>query len=346
MLKLRKIMPGSRVAILAPSSGAAEAFPGLYHLGLKNIAHFLGLVPIEFPTTAMSNRELYKNPKSRAEDINTAFADDSIDAIFCTIGGYDSVRILEYLDKDIILANPKAIMGFSDATTFLTLLNQWGLPTLYGPSVMAGIAQLDYLPDEALSHLKTMLFDCPAPYTYVPYDEFTHGYKDWSDENSLGQLDEMFPNVGQIFMLSDAPAEGPLWGGCIEVLQSDLNGTRYWPAPEFFDKKILFLETSQEKPTPMQVGYMVRKLATQGILNRINGLLLGRPKDYTPREALLMTDIVLDIFQLEINRTDIPVVFNADFGHTDPKHVLPIGCKLKIEPKEKRLTLMESPFED
>ena len=345
MLKLRKIKPGSRVAIIAPSSGAAEAFPGMLNLGLKNITHFLDLTPVVFPTAKMSSHSLYLNPKKRAEDINAAFADDSIDAIFCTIGGYDSVRILEYLDKDIILANPKAIMGFSDASTFLTLLNQWGLPTLYGPSVMAGIAQLDYLPDEALAHLKTILFKCPVPYAYVPFDEFTHSYKDWADETALGQLGEMLPNIGPIYMLSDTPAEGPLWGGCLDVLSPILNGTSYWPALSFFDGKILFLETSEDKPTPMQVGYMVRNLATQGILNRISGLLFGRPKDYTQREALQMTDIVLDIFEKEIARTDIPVVFNTDFGHTDPKHILPIGCRLKIEPKEKRLTLMESPFE-
>ncbi|MEX1308505.1 MAG: S66 peptidase family protein, partial [Eubacteriales bacterium] len=281
MLKLPKIKPGSRVAVVAPSSGTAEAFPGIYNLGVKNIIHFLGLVPVAFPTATMSSRDLYLNPKKRAEDINAAFADETIDAIFYTIGGYESVRILEYLNKEVIMANPKTVMGFSDATAFLTLLNQWGMPALYGPSVMAGIAQLDYLPDEALTHLKTMLFECPVPYTYEPYDEFTHSYKDWSDESVLGQLGEMHTNTGPLYMLGETPTEGQLWGGCIEVLHHDLNGTRYWPGPDFFDGKILFLETSEDKPTPMQVGYMVRNLASQGILSRISGLLFGRPKDYT-----------------------------------------------------------------
>ena len=333
------------MAIIAPSSGAAEAYPGIYQLGLKNIAHFLGLTPVAFPTTALSTEALYLDPKKRAEDINAAFSDDTIDAIFCTTGGYESVRILDFLDKETILAHPKAIMGFSDATTFLTLLNQWGLPTLYGPSVMAGLAQLDYLPDEALAHLKAMLFDGTVPYTYLPYDEFTHGYKDWVDETTLGQLEEMYTNVGPMFTLSEAPTQGELFGGCIEIFALMLNGTRFWPNPEFFDGKILFFETSEDKPSPADVGYMMRNFATQGILNRINGLVFGRPVDYTPREALTMTEIVLDIFEKEIGRTDIPVVFNADFGHTDPKHVLPIGCQLKIDPVSKTLILLESPFQ-
>ncbi len=344
MLKLKKIHPNSRVAIIAPSSGLAEAFPGIYQLGLKNITHFLGLTPVPFPSATLSSRMLYENPRLRAEDINAAFADDSIDAVITTIGGYESVRILEFLDKDVILSHPKAIMGFSDATAFLTLINQWGLPTLYGPSVMAGIAQIDYLADDALTHLKAMLFGPTVPYTYTPYEVFSHGYKDWADKATLGQLTPLLPSIGLVFTLGENPAEGALWGGCLEVLHQTLNGTRYWPEPEFFDGKILFLETSEEKPTPAQVGYMVRNMATQGILNRIDGLLFGRPKDYTEAEELELTDIVLDIFRVELNYTDIPVVFNVDFGHTDPKHVLPLGCRLRIDPKEKRLILLESPF--
>ena len=50
-----------------------------------------------------------------------AFADDSIDGIVSTIGGTDSIRILPYLDLQVIRDHPKVFMGFSD-TTILRML--------------------------------------------------------------------------------------------------------------------------------------------------------------------------------------------------------------------------------
>lgn len=52
-----------------------------------------------------------KNPKLRADDINNAFADDSIDGIITSIGGYESVRILQYLNTDMITKKSKVYYG-------------------------------------------------------------------------------------------------------------------------------------------------------------------------------------------------------------------------------------------
>ena len=118
MIKPKKIRPGSRIAIISPSNGLPFLFSGIYELGLKNLKEIFGFEIVEMPTARMSPDELYKNPKLRAEDVNHAFADNSIDGIITSIGGYESVRILKYLDIDVIKKNPKLIMGFSDATTF------------------------------------------------------------------------------------------------------------------------------------------------------------------------------------------------------------------------------------
>jgi muramoyltetrapeptide carboxypeptidase LdcA involved in peptidoglycan recycling len=52
----------------------------------------------------------------------------------------------------------------------------------------------------------------------------------------------------------------------------------------------------------------------------------------------------MDIMEKEFNVTDIPVVMNLDFGHTDPKIILPLGCMVEIDPEVNRITLLESPF--
>src|SRR5271169_2799681 len=93
---------GDKVAILSPSSGMPFLFPWVYEQGLDRIRNIFKLDPIEFPTARQSPEYLSQNPKARAEDINAAFADPSIKGIFATIGGNDQVRILPYLNKEVI----------------------------------------------------------------------------------------------------------------------------------------------------------------------------------------------------------------------------------------------------
>ncbi len=344
MKKVRRLQEGSNIAIISPSTGLPSLFPGIYELGLKQLQDFFGYNIIEMPSARMDINELYENPKLRAEDINKAFRDKSIDGIICSIGGYESVRILEYLDIDAILENPKMIMGFSDATTFLTYLNTIGMVTFYGPSVMAGFAQLDYLPVEYKQHLQDIFINNISPYRYRPYDSWTEGYKEWADLSTLGQCTEAIENEsGFEFLSGEEDTEGMLFGGCIEVLEF-LKGTKYWPEDEFWNNKILFLESSEEKPSPRQVGYMLRNYGIQGVLSRINGLIIARPKDYTLEEKDELKETVMRVLKDEFHVYDIPVVFNVDFGHTDPKLVLPMGCCAKISPASHDIVLLESPF--
>jgi len=342
--KVKKLKKGSKIAILSPSAGLPSLFPEIYELGLENLKEQFGFELIEYPTARMTPEELYRKPELRGDDLNQAFMNDEIDGIICSIGGIESVRILEYIDEALIMNHPKFIMGFSDATTFLTYLNQLGMVTFYGPSVMAGFAQLKYLPEEQTQHLEDMLFNNMDSYIYKAYDYYTDGYKDWANLNTLGECLPFKENKeGLQFLLSKDTQEGELWGGCIEVLET-LKGTKYWPSIDFWQEKILFLETSEEKPTPSNVGCMLRNYATQGILNKIKGLIIARPKDYTEDEKQALQKIVIDILTIECHRKDLPVIFNMDFGHTDPKLILPLGCKVRIEPKRKRVVLMESPF--
>jgi muramoyltetrapeptide carboxypeptidase LdcA involved in peptidoglycan recycling len=72
--------------------------------------------------------------------------------------------------------------------------------------------------------------------------------------------------------------------------------------------------------------------------------MFGRPKDYTEEERQELYTIVMNIMKKEFNVTGIPVVMNMDFGHTDPKVILPLGCLVEIDPEVNRIKLLESPF--
>lgn len=60
---------------------------------------------------------------------------------------------------------------------------------------------------------------------------------------------------------------GRLLGGCLEVFDW-LRGTPLFPDPEDFNGAILFLETSEEKPVPKAVRYMLSLLGGEGLLDR------------------------------------------------------------------------------
>ncbi|MFM9282411.1 S66 family peptidase [Paenibacillus jiagnxiensis] len=346
MIKPKKIMHGSKIAVISPSSGLPYLFPDIYELGLKNLQEVLGFDIVEMPTARMSPEDLYKNPQLRAEDMNRCFQDDKIDGIITSIGGYESIRILPYLDTEMIINHPKFIMGFSDATTFLAYLNQLGMVTFYGPSVMAGIAQIGNLPVEYTQHLKSILFPGEFPYSYTPFPQWTNGYKDWSNLETLGECQEFYENEqGWTFLQGETVEQGLLWGGCIEVLEF-MKATAYWPDPSFWQDKVLFFETSEEKPSPGQVGYMLRNYGMQGIFTKIKGVIFGRAKDYTEEEKQQLNEMIVSVIKEEFGVDKVPIVVDFDFGHTDPKFILPLGGRIELRPGANEINLLDSPFEE
>ncbi len=345
MIKPKRLKSGSKIAIISPSSGLPYLFPDIYELGLKQLKEVFGLEVVEMPSARMSPEELYKNPQLRAQDINHCFENEEIAGIITSIGGYESVRILPFLNMEVIVNHPKFVMGFSDATTFLTYLNNWGMVTFYGPSVMAGIAQLSNLPKAYTEHLKAILFEEQFPYRYAPYHEWTNGYKDWSQLETLGECQSFIENEnGWTFIQGDTIVQGYLWGGCIEVLEF-MKSTIYWPQDYFWQDKVLFFETSEEKPSPMQVGYMLRNYGMQGIFSRVKGVIFGRAKDYSLEENLELREILMNIIAKEFGAEHVLIVVDFDFGHTDPKLILPLGGRVELNPGTNEVILLESPFE-
>jgi muramoyltetrapeptide carboxypeptidase LdcA involved in peptidoglycan recycling len=152
-----RLRRGDTVAIVSPSWGGPHAFPHVYEKGLEALDGW-GLRIREFPTARMDAATLRANPAARAEDINAAFADPEVRAIFASIGGDDSVRILPFLKPEIVTGNPKILLGYSDTSTLHTFLNLQGLASLHGPSIMAGFAQMEHLPQAFSAHVHAMLF--------------------------------------------------------------------------------------------------------------------------------------------------------------------------------------------
>jgi muramoyltetrapeptide carboxypeptidase LdcA involved in peptidoglycan recycling len=125
----------------------------------------------------------------------------------------------------------------------------------------------------------------------------------------------------------------------LDVLEF-LKGTQWWIPKKLWDGAIFFAETSDEAPPPKRAGYWLRNYGSQGILERISGILLARPMKYSPSMTQTLYAEVLRVLA-EFGREDMPVVANMDFGHTSPQMVVPIGCQAEIDPGAKRVAVLE-----
>lgn len=60
------------------------------------------------------------------------FTDPANKAVFTSIGGEDQIKLIKYLDADIIRVNPKPFIGYSDNTHIYNFLWRLGIPSYYG----------------------------------------------------------------------------------------------------------------------------------------------------------------------------------------------------------------------
>jgi len=341
-IKPRRLRAGDTVAVLSPSWGGPSRYPHVFDLGLGNIENLFGLKIKEYPTARMDADETYRNPEIRAKDINDAFEDPEVHAIFASIGGDDSVRILPFLNLDLIKANPKIFMGYSDTAVINAYLNFQGLVTFNGPAVMAGFAQMRHLPNSFADHVRQALMEPDATLDYQPFEAWADHYVNW---NTSGYDGETAPlqtnNESWRWLQGQGRVEGRLFGGCIEVFEF-LKGTRFWPGPDFWTDKILFFETSEDKPTVSNVKYMLRNYGSMEVLHSIRGILFGRARSYSDAEKAELEKMIAQVVAGEFGRSDMPIVANADFGHTDPQWVLPLGVRAEIDCEAKRLRLLEA----
>ncbi|MHB8710092.1 MAG: S66 peptidase family protein [Minisyncoccota bacterium] len=338
--KPEKLKRGDTVAIVSPSWGGPSIFPHIYENGLKVLQEW-DLKIKEFPTARMDAAFTRVNPQIRAKDINDAFADAEVKAIFASIGGDDSVRILPFLDKKVIAENPKILMGYSDTLTLHIFSNLQGLITFYGPSIMAGFSQMDSLPESFKSHVREILFEPKENYEYQPYGTYCNGYPDWANKENLGKVNPMKSDDGWHWLQRNGKVQGELFGGCIEVLEM-MKATDFWPPQDFWKGKIFFLETSEEKPSIHYIDHVLRNYGMLGVFDKISGFIFSRARDYSDEEKKELEEKIVSIVAKEFGKPNLPIVANFDVGHTDPQLVLPLGVKAEIDCENKKIKLAES----
>jgi muramoyltetrapeptide carboxypeptidase LdcA involved in peptidoglycan recycling len=342
MQKPRALRPGDTVVAVSLSWGGPGMFPHRYAIGKEQFMREFGVNVVESRHALSGPDWLARHPKARAADLMEAFADPSIHGIISTIGGDDSIRLLPHLDLDVIADNPKVFLGYSDTTVSHLACYRAGLVSFYGPSVMAGFAENGGMFRYMVDSLRRTCFSPTPVGDLTPNtDGWTAEHLDWSHPDNQTQRRTLSPSNGWRFLQGRGRIAGPLFGGCIEVLDW-LRGTSVWPEPESLEGVLLFLETSEEAPSPQAVTRMLRSLAAVGVLERARGLLFGRPGGQLTIPHEIYDDAIRRVVVSEERLHDFPIVTGMDFGHTDPMFVLPYGVMAEIDCDEQRVRVLEN----
>ena len=337
---------GDRIAVVAPSSGAAAEVSHVYERGLQRLREVFDLEPVEFPTTTKDSEYLAAHPEERARDIEEAFADPDIRGAIATIGGDDQLRILRHLDPGVLQEHPTRFFGYSDNTNLALYLWNLGIVSYQGPAVLVQLAMGGGMHEYTVEGVERAFFE-ESIGAVEPAKQFTDETLDWADPANLERSPELEANPGWRWHdpAGSEPVTGRLWGGCLETLSTQLMAGRYLPEPEMLDGAVLFFETSEELRAASWVKEVLLSMGERGLLERFDAVLVGRAKTRThlenppPEERAAHRSRQREAIRevLEIYTPEIPVVFEFDCGHTDPIVPVPIGAEATVDPREERV---------
>ena len=328
-----KLVPGDKVAVVSPSFAAPGPFPEVHELAMTRLRQEIGLVPVEYPTT----RQLGASQRARADDLMAAFADPDIKAVLATIGGDDQITVLPLLDPAVMTANPKAFLGYSDNTNLLNWLWYHGVAGYHGGSTMVHLGRPGGLHPVSTASLRAALLYGGDLHLH-PVDRFSETELSWADPEGLHHPAPTSPSPGWMWHGPERVVTGPTWGGDLEILHWTLAVGRWIRPVEDYAGCVLILETDEEMPSSEQVFRMLRNMGERGLLAQFPAVVfatakatsIDRPVRLDRREAYrtAQRDAVLAVF--EAYNPDAMIVFNVDFGHTDPQWVLPYGGTMTV----------------
>ena len=290
MIRLRRLAPGDRVALVAPASSFP---PEEVEAGVAELAR-LGLHAVYDPSIFDKERFVAGSVQTRVNAIHKAWADPGIAALIAMRGGYGSAQLLPLLDTALLRAACKPLIGYSDITTLLSLYLKNGLTAIHGPMV-----------DRRLSKGR-------------------EGY----DEESFRRVVMTAEPAGELRpdrleVLHPGSATGVLVGGTLTQLMATM-GTpwAFEPPPDC----VLFLEDIGERP--YRIHRLLTQAAQAGVFVSARAIVFGEfPGCDEPGGDPAITDVLRD-FTAEF-RGPVLSNFPSGHTN-GPTWTLPFGVKAEV----------------
>ena len=336
MIRPPRLQPGDTVGIVSPSWGGAGLYPHRVELGVQHL-HSLGF-QVKLASHSLSHLSFASDtPQNRVDDIHSLFRDPAIKALVAAIGGDHACHLLPWIDFDLIRANPKIFMGFSDITVLnVAIWRETGLVTFNGPALLTDFAEYPKMFEYTERYMLKTLCEARPVGAIEPSTWWTEENLDWERREDLERPRARQSSPGWSW-LRPGTAEGVLIGGCLESLEH-LRGTRFWPE---WQDAILFFETSEEAPPPEMVDSLLMDYENMGVLQKLRGLLVGRPMRYSRQAKRQLHEVILE----RTRGFRVPIIADMDFGHTSPQFTLPIGCRARIDGENQRFEILDAAVE-
>lgn len=300
----RRLRQGDRVAVVSPS-GPVD--PARLDRGCALLRE-LGLDVVVGAHARDGTGYLAGTDADRAADLQDAWLDPDIRAVFCARGGYGAARLLDLLDWRAMRAvDPPVLVGASDVTSLhLAIAHQLGVATLFGPMVAAQILAGDEPEATTLRHLVLTL---------------TRPEK--AQALAAGALRILAPGR------AGTTARGVSTGGTLSLLAAAL-GT---PEAPLFAGGVLFLEDVGEPA--YRIDRMLTQLIRAGALDGVRAVVVGDWDRCGPEAEI---DAVL---RERLGPLGVPVLAGLEFGHGPVQLTIPLGVAVTLDLRAGIVTLDE-----
>jgi muramoyltetrapeptide carboxypeptidase len=310
----RPLAEGGTIGVAAPASGfenRSEVFRGVEWWESKGYRVKLGAHVFERDDYVAGDE------RGRAADLMAMFADDEVDVVQALQGGYGSAQTIPHLDFDVIAANPKPFVGYSDITALHVALRQrTGLATFYGYGLvgMGEKESTDFSRDRLLDVLRGRgAGEVPRD----PDDPYVRAF-----------------NGGRV--------TAPLVGGCLWLLLQTM-GT---PWEVDLSGGIFFFE-DYDAP-PWYVDGMLTQLGHAGKLAEVRGVVVGDMEKCDWREARPewpRTRSIEDVLEKHLEPLGVPVLYKLPLGHGKHLASIPLGVSATLDAEARTLTFEHTGLE-
>ncbi|NEU28918.1 S66 family peptidase [Paenibacillus ottowii] len=316
-----KLKAGDEIRILSPSRSLSIVSKENRLIALNKLEG-LGF-KVSFSQHVLENDDFASSSiESRVADLHEAFIDPKVKGILTSIGGYNANQLLAHLDYELISAHPKRLCGYSDITALShAIYAKTGIITYAGPHFLtfAMLRGNDYT---TTYFQRLMLGEGSIQIQSSP---------EWSDDTwYLDQDRRSFHRNAGPYAIHEGEAEGTIVGGNLCTLNL-LQGTPYMPS---LKGTILFVEDDYES-SPATFDRDLQSLLHQPEFDQVKGIIIGRFQKASHMTEELLRQIISSKREL----ASIPVIADADFGHTTPQFTYPIGGKAIIRAYSDRVSI-------
>ena len=297
MIFPKNIKNGSKIAIIAPAGSVKEE----QLRSTLNIIKDKGYEPVlgrSLYNKFQFGYEYSGTEEERSADLNWAFNDDQIDAIWAARGGYGCQHLIKNVNIKNFLNDPKWYIGYSDNTVINSFLFKNNVASINGQTI------------------KTSSF----------------GVSEESYEDIFKIMNGSLPKylVEDSQFNKNGEAKGQLIGGNLALIYA-LLATKY--AFKWKDN-ILFIEDIGENYYALD--RMLMSLEMAGVFKKIKGLIVGGMINMGKEEENKnyensFDDLAYELIAKRIENYDFPTLFRFPNGHIFENRPIIIGAEISLK---------------